>query len=145
MSSTTNPTPAAPAPVRHAFSLWMAAVGLQVVLVVVSLFGSDLQNRLFDPARPSVLGIVIGVGFAVVLLGLNVLLAFRMRAGRNWARIVLVAFGVLFAFGLRHIVDPVAGPIDVVVRVLETVSSLMAVAAVVLSFRANRYFSAPSA
>ncbi|MGI5128664.1 hypothetical protein ACQEVB_17775 [Pseudonocardia sp. CA-107938] len=93
---------------------------------------------------------VILVGIAVVwliFLALYVLFLFKMRAGRNWARIVITILGaiaVLFTlFGIGSIGQTFAmGPIGVVSGVLSIVQLLTIIAGIVFMFRpaAGPYF-----
>ncbi len=97
---------AAPKEVVTAFQLFLASVVLGLIGAVLSftlvqpvidvqlrqagVTGGDLgpagQAQLESAVRA---GIVVGAVVALILLALYVLFIFKMRAGRNWARIVL--------------------------------------------------------
>ncbi len=97
-----------PKSVDTAFSLWMANAGLNVLGFVVSIiFGRDAMRA---AARTSLeqshqslaaenidkvvsAALILSGVFTVIFFGLYLLFAFKMRAGRNWARITLTVLG----------------------------------------------------
>jgi len=155
-----SPTPA-PREVQTAFRLGIASV-------VVGLVELLLRNTIADPyammermMRRSSRGgsaahlshsyltalLVVGAVFAVLGFALRVFLLFKMRAGRNWARIVLTVLigmgllGTLFSLAFVRFVFDSPGwllVLSALVVVFETV-------AVVFMYRpaANRYLSPP--
>jgi uncharacterized membrane protein (UPF0136 family) len=146
--------PSFPRPKDVDRAFW-AAIGyaLYVVLFCVVSLGSssaiaELMRRQAEQRgqvpNPAVIAQVsaflppFAIGFGVVVGALWVFFAVRMRAGRNWARIVLVVLatlGVMSAFG-----NVVRG-----LLVVESLPGLVLAAAVsYLLFRpaANRYFRA---
>lgn len=152
--------PQPPRPVQLARQLWIvsAAVGL-----VRSLFQladrealvaqiREIQPQLTqDQVDQAVNGsVVLTLLFVAALFGLYVLLANRMRSGRNWARVVLTVFGaatvLLGVFGLLGLVSGAAATLGETVSPLNVLVSIVVVAleatAVVLMYRpeSNRYF-----
>jgi hypothetical protein len=102
--------PVRPKPVDTSFMLWMVTAGLGVLGFIVSLaVGGDIAREnaakaLRDQgkeATDSAIDAALTFGFvfagvvAAVFFGLFLLFAFKMRAGRNWARIVLAVLGGL--------------------------------------------------
>lgn len=106
--------PARPGTVDTAF--WMTLVGTAIGAVGAALtllldrdwVTATVRQVLVDSGTPvtdaelattSRLFVIAGVLGVVLLLGLYLLLALRMRAGRPWARLVLAVFA---AFGLAN-------------------------------------------
>ncbi len=101
--------------VEISFWLWIATVvlgvlGLVVMYIQIDLLRAELVNSLLaqDPTadrstveRFATVGSVVAVVIGLVLVGVQLLLVFLMRSGRNWARIVLAVLGGLgVLFGL---------------------------------------------
>ncbi|MTD14503.1 hypothetical protein GIS00_11150 [Nakamurella sp. YIM 132087] len=89
--------PAIPGTVQGAFALYVVSAVLSIISAIV-VMNSDI----WDLARAdrftsgvvtaaATIGLIIGIGF----LAVYVFFAFMMRAGRNWARIVLTVFSGL--------------------------------------------------
>lgn len=88
------------------------------------------------------IGLVIALVLAVILLALQVFFVLKMKAGRNWARIVLAVLGGLsIVSALPGLADFSAG------TAVNLISVLLLIAAIVFMFRpaANPYFSQPKA
>ncbi|GAA1876228.1 hypothetical protein [Asanoa iriomotensis] len=89
-----------PAVVRAAFVLWLVAVGagiFETILVVASGEAGD--------------GAAAGVAVRSAVFAAAILVAFRMLAGRRWARLTLtLGLGVLGTLSL--VVDPVLWLVD---------------------------------
>lgn len=70
--------------------------------------------------------LAVTLTFALLFLGLELLLVFRMRAGRNWARILLTVLAALTAFSISSSFSqgPDAGAVINVVSVLVVVGAL---------------------
>lgn len=154
------PTPAGaaatPKEVQTAFRLWIANIVLGVVGSLLSLLIFDdlvAMDELPPGLTPeqAVLAASIGLIFGtLVFLGLGLLFAFKMRAGRNWARITLTVLGsiaVLFSllsFGDSPGVAGV-GQTTVLFVVISVIQILLIVAAIFFMFRpaAAQYFAAP--
>ncbi len=123
--------PAGPAPkeVETAFRLWIANVVLGIIGAVMSF-------------ALSALGVVIALIFAALYL----LFAFKMRQGRNWARITLTVLGGIgVLMGVLGLLFS-TGALGVLGLLLSIVQLVLIVAAIYFMFRpaANAYFTAPS-
>jgi len=147
-----------PREVQHAVTLWIASI-------IVGLVGGTLSFVLTNPLAASrqrmpttttpglspaqldtirTVSLIVGAVFAVVFLALQVFFVLKMRAGRNWARIVLTVWfgldvaGTLLGFVLQFVLH--AMPITLVAGVLTVV---LLGAAVRLMYRpaANAYFT----
>lgn len=144
---------AAPAEVENAFKLWLVSIALGLVGAIAGIAFADRDamineamkngaNLTRDQASSAVtVGLVVGAVIALILIGLELLFAFKMRAGRNWARIVLTVLGVLgVLFGLYGLTNGLT-----VGTVLNIISIIVVVAAIVFMFRpaASAYFSRP--
>ncbi len=141
-----GPPPERPPAVTRAFVLMLTRAALSVVGLVVTVASRDsLRDRVEAQQRrqeqrlrrPSVLDVdqvvdvalVVGVVVGVLFLVFYVVLAFQVRRGRQWARVVtwvLAAFGVLGL--LTHFV--VSG--TVLTHVVSTVSGLLDLAVIIL-------------
>jgi hypothetical protein len=95
--------------------------------------GGGLTETQIDQAVN--IAMITAVVIAVIIAALYLLFAFKLRAGRNWARIVLTVLTALQLLSLLVGQSTVVGYVGV----------LAAVAGVVLSFLApsNPYFAAP--
>jgi hypothetical protein len=135
----------APAAVGAAFVMWLVAVGagiFETVLVVASGQAGD--------------GAAVGLTARTAVFLAAVLVALRMRAGRQWARLTLaVGLGVLGTLSL--VVDPLrwlldgnslshvlaeSGPVDLAFGTSRVVHVVAVLSGCVLMFvpAANRYF-----
>lgn len=109
------PRPAVPGTVTGAFALYVLAALVSVVsaILLTTESGREEVRRAVREAQASSgmnpadfdaavsLAIGIGIGFVVLFIALYLFFAFMMRAGRNWARIVLtVLSGLSIAGGL---------------------------------------------
>jgi hypothetical protein len=147
-----------PKSVDNAFLLWMIGAGISLLSVIfVFTVGSDAIK---DAARESLRNAgrsfteddvtslanatkVIGIVIGLIFIGLFVLFAYKMRAGRNWARITLTVLGALnIIFTLINIRS--SGAINLIVSLIMAVLILVAV---YFMFRpdANQYFAAGKA
>lgn len=159
------PRPPRPVDVRTSFELWLVVAALSVVSVVAQVFVlladtdrsadtllRELRRR--DPGAKvdhadAVFYFHLSIGlFAVIsalLIAALIGLAFLMRAGRNWARVLLCAVGaMLIVFGIRSIFGggADAGASGVLLQVATILQGVAAAGAVVLLYRkdANSYF-----
>ena len=94
----------APKPVRLAYALSMAGIAVELVGWVLGSFviaptgWGDLRA---DRGPSEALGqLAVSGGVLVALNALWLLCAYKMRAGRRWARVVLAAAGALCALWL---------------------------------------------
>jgi hypothetical protein len=137
-------SPAGPAPstVVNAARLMLLRSAIGVIsLIVLFATKDDLKRRIHEDQPDANVNAALGVaaGIGIVILVFYVFLAFQIRKGANWARIVtfviagLGILGALISFGQP---DP---PLS---RALGIVVALIDVAVVVLlaSGRSNRFF-----
>lgn len=124
----------APTPVQVSFWLWVATA---VVSVIGALLGFTQRDAALATVRGAntanlseaqleaavTFGLVLAAVFLIVFAGLYLLFAFKARAGRNWARIVLTVLTVIDVLVLAINFSLVSG-----------LSTLVAVVAVVLLF-----------
>ncbi|GLZ38209.1 hypothetical protein [Actinokineospora sp. NBRC 105648] len=154
------PAPARPKSVDLAFNLWLASAILGVVgFVLVLVLGKDAMreaarkslqqsNTAFTPSQldTAVNASLIFAGvIAVLSFGLFLLFAFKMRAGRNWARLTLAILGLLYV--LLNVLGVVGGDQAVLDTVVGIVQILLVVGAIYYMFtkEAKAYFEAPRA
>lgn len=152
-----------PKEVETAFRLLIAFIVLGVIGTVLSFVlasttvGAAIGTTELPPGVSSsditgiATGVVIGIGVLfLVLYGLGLLFTFKMRQGRNWARIVLtivsaiyVLFWLISLGGIGQMVS--AGIVGLVSVVLGVVQLLLIVGALYFMFRpaANQYFQQP--
>jgi uncharacterized membrane protein len=136
-----------PAPVRTAVRLMLLRSAIGVIsLIVTFATKNELKKRILEKtpdATNTTVNTAIGVaaGFGIVILVFYVFLAFRVRKGVKWARVVtwiiagLGILGTLLNFGQP---DP---PLS---RALGVVVGLIDVAVVILlaTGASNRFFNA---
>src|SRR5450830_705255 len=106
-----------PSTVVNAFKLILVQVALSLVNIVVTLLTVDSIKEQVRTASPTLdqsmvdtaAGLTIGVAVVVGIIGIGVwiLLAFTVRAGKNWARIVTFVFaGLGLLSGLASFAQP---------------------------------------
>lgn len=158
-----QPAPAGPAPqeVETAFKCWLTIVVLSVIGGVLNFALSGPLAAQIAKQQPALsrtsaeaaasAALVIGLVIAVVFIVLYVLFAFKMRAGRNWARITLTVLGgisvLLTLIGIGTILALFsAGVVGILGGLLSFVQVLLILAAIYFMFRpaSNAYFSAPA-
>jgi small-conductance mechanosensitive channel len=135
----------APSTVVNAVRLMLLRSAFGVISVIV-LFATkdDLKQRILkdspDATNSTVnaeLGVAVGIG--IVILVFYVFLAFQVRKGANWARVVtfviagLGILGALISFGQPD--PPLSRALGVVVALLD-----VAVVVLLASGRSNRFF-----
>jgi len=134
----------APQQVQISFWLWVATA---VVGIISAVYGFTQRDAALNAARAVntanlsddtlqaaiTFGLILAAVFLVVFAALYLLFAFKARAGRNWARIVLTVLTVLDVLFLA-----------VGFSILSGLSTLAAVVAVVLLFlpASNQFFTA---
>ena len=154
------PAPTAPGSVKGAFLIYLIAALLAAVGVVLSLT-SNVWNQAVAAAGSNTSGVdtqtlvntvkITTAVVGVILLGLYLLFAFKMRAGRNWARIVLTVLSALSILSLAS----ASSSVNVNGTVYKSSSTqltgwiggALAVVGIVLMFlpASNAYFSASKA
>lgn len=143
-----------PKSIDNAFTLWLVSIGLSVLGLILTLTvgGDDITKAVRDgmPGKSEqeitdaanafkVITAVVGIIFALLYL----LFAYKMRAGRNWARITLSVLGGLnvisILYGFRQ-----SGGLGIVIGLIEVI---VIAAAVFFMYRAdsNQYFQASRA
>ncbi|MEU6084318.1 hypothetical protein [Streptomyces sp. NPDC047108] len=133
-----------PREVETAFMLSVAAMAVQVVTWMLDVFviaptGLE-QMRDADGERGALLQVALSGGATVVVTGLWLYFAVMMRAGRNWARIVLTVGGALSLFLLMNSLSMSGFAREEMLRIAP---DLLATAAIVLMFlpASRAYFS----
>lgn len=136
------------ASVNVAFALWMLCCVLGVVSGVLSLLMVGQAEQRAGFALDDSTKLAFG-GIGLLLTAGMVVLVFVMRAGRNWARILLTVLGGFAAFnGLIALVAVPAAMqasgLPAVLLVLAPVQGLLSIPAIVCMYvaGANQYFAA---
>ena len=147
-----SPASVAPQQVLTAVRLWFASILIGVVggilgfaltdrdAAVQTLMDGTASLSKSDAEAAMAIGLVIGLVFALIVLGVEVLFVIKMRAGRNWARIVLTVLGALSALSAMSSLTQAGASLGSLV----TLASLaVVVAAIVFMYRpaANEYFA----
>ena len=138
---------ARPSDVDLAFWLWIAStlVGLISFFIALPTMGeqvqraTQLQSGQQLPPDMMAFAQVFQIVTVVVGVALAVLFAVKMRAGRNWARIVITVFAAFRVLSVLLSLSLMGG----VEMILSIVAALLSVAVVVLMFRpdAKAYFA----
>ncbi|SHK13355.1 hypothetical protein SAMN05443637_1032 [Pseudonocardia thermophila] len=150
-----------PADVETSFKLWIASVIVGLISSVIAFIQMPAMIDAAIAAQPLPtglsesdlrfgiqIGIVVGIVVGLIFLALYLLFVFKMRAGRNWARIVLTVLGALsvlftlISFG-SVIQQFSAGALGAVSAILTIGQLLLIIAAIVFMWRpaAAAYFS----
>ena len=147
-------TPASrPKTVDTAFLLWMIIAALGVVSLILQLTIGDeftraarisleQQNEPFTEQDVETIANAakfFALAIGLLFVGLFLLFAYRMRAGKNWARITLTVLGGLsVVFTLIGLAS--SDPLTLIIRLADAV---LIVAAIYYMFRpdANQYFA----
>lgn len=143
--------PPAPGAVENAFKLWMGIIAISVINAIVTFIaGADAFE---DAMRQSGQGLTadqieqaastafaISVVITVALIVLYVLFTFKMRAGRNWARITLTVLGGISLL-FTVIGSTQASGLNLVISLI---SAALVIGAIYFMFRpeANEYYNA---
>lgn len=145
-----------PQAVETAFKLWLINVALGLVSAVVAL---TMMDQLIDEAARQQnirvtaeadaivqTAVVVGIVFGLVLVAIWLAVAFQMRKGRNWARIVLAVLGgigvIMSVIGMGDAFS-MPGVAGFTLGILEIASTLLVIGAIYFMFRpeSNAYFS----
>ncbi len=153
--------PVRPITVTAAFWCWIGTTVVSLISLIVTLNSSVWDQALQAGVRQSgdttidVQALVNGVRiFAIVVFlifaAVYLLFAFKMHAGRNWARIVLTVFGAL---SLLSAITPTTSSVTVngetyssmssgASSIVPWISALIAIAGIVLMYlpQSNEYF-----
>ncbi len=148
-----------PAPVRISFALYLLTALISLVTILLAI-NSDLWEQAIREAGGDTQGLdgvtvdtVVTIAKTVtitvggVFLALYLLFAFKMRAGRNWARITLTVLSALSILSVSS-----TGSVEVAGRTYSSATSTivgwvgvaLAVGAIVLMYnsQSNAYFRA---
>lgn len=111
----TNPTPAnRPTAVTVSFIAWLVATALGLATVVLLFVSAGATQAVEgDSATSNFFGItyIFAALLVLILTAVQAVVLFRMRAGRNWARVLLTVLAVLqivnavFSLGLNAVVS----------------------------------------
>ncbi len=150
----------APGTVKGAFFIYLVAAVLAVIGIILALTSNVWKQAIADSgADTSGVDVqslvntakIITVVVSVVLVALYLLFAFKMRAGRNWARIVLTvlsALSIISSFSASATVT-VNGHVykSSSTQISGWIGALLAAIAIVLMFMpaSNAYFTASKA
>ncbi len=159
-----QPPPAPVAPpgsVNGAFFIYLIAAVLAVIGIILTLTSNVWEQAIADSgADTSGVNVhslvntvkIVSVVFGVIFIALYLLFAFKMRAGRNWARIVLT---VLSALSIISSVSTTTTAVTVNGHVYKSTSTqltgwigvILAVIAIVLMYlpASNAYYKASKA
>lgn len=104
-----------PTAVTVSFYLWLITVVLGIISGIVGLFSMS-GNQTNGMGGALVAGGVIGIVIALVEL----FIVFRMRDGRNWARIVLLVLAILQVLGVVSAFS-IIGTIGLIAVIIATI------------------------
>jgi hypothetical protein len=154
-----GPAPVAPGPVKGAFLVYVVVAVLALVSLVLSVTSSVWQQAIDD--NPNTSGIdaqslvntvkIVAVVVGVIFIALYLFFAFKMRAGRNWARIVLTVLSALSILSSTSASSSVTINNNVYrstgSQTFSWIGTVLAIVAIVLMFlpASNAYFSASKA
>ena len=85
-----------PTTVTVSFIIWFVVVVLNIIQGVIALVNGN-ASAAADNMGGAVVG---GAIFAFIIAILELIVVFRMRDGRNWARIVLLIIAILQVIGV---------------------------------------------
>jgi uncharacterized protein (DUF983 family) len=142
------------APPREIMISFWCYVGAAAIVLIGGLFAITLKQSVLDTLRnnnttgltasqletAANAAVVVAVVISVIIAGLYLLFAFKLRAGRNWARIVLTVIAAIDLLSLISITRQGGSPISYI-------GALAAIAGCVLSYlpNASAYFTAVKA
>jgi hypothetical protein len=149
-----------PKEVETAFRLGLLSVAISIVGIALgfAVSGPALDAAIAaNPMPPgfteqqfrqaALIGSIVFAVFLLIIICVYLLFLFKMRAGRNWARIVLTILGLLWiAFGLYGLMGVgqviAAGPLGIVSAVLSVLQLVVLAASIFFMFRpaAGAYF-----
>ena len=144
----------APADVKTSFTLWMASIVIGVLSGIIgfattdrdkavnTIMNNNTRGLTRDQASAAItVGLSVALVIGLILLALEIFFMFKMRAGRNWARIVLTVLGVLSILsGLSGLAQGFT-----VGTIFSAISLVVVIAAIVFMYKAaaRAYFSTP--
>jgi heme A synthase len=148
--------PDRPLDVTKAFALWLASVAVSLVGQLIAYpaasgmireaveRGAESSGSPIPPADVETImrvGLAIGLALIVLLAAVWVLVGFKLRAGRNWARVLVAAVTVVGVVSMLATADGFSS----LPTILTLVQNLLAIAVVVYLYRpeSSTYFSKP--
>jgi hypothetical protein len=142
------------APPREVTISFWCYVGAAAIVLIGGLFALGLKQSILDSLRnnnttgltesqlqaAANLGVGVALVISVIIAGLYLLFAFKLKAGRNWARIVLTVIAAIDLLSLVSIARQGGSPVSYI-------GALAAVVGCVLSYLPNSsaYFTAVKA
>ncbi|RKR76423.1 hypothetical protein [Frondihabitans australicus] len=93
----TSTTSGRPTTVTVSFIIWLVVVLANILQGIISLASNHSSAAAAQSVGPVFIG---GAVFAFILAVIEVIIVFRMRDGRNWARIVLLVLAILQVIGV---------------------------------------------
>ena len=154
-----GPQPTPPGSVKGAFLVYVIVAVLAVVGIALVLTSNVWNDAIRDSVTTSGINAqslvntvkIISVAFGVIFLALYLFFAFKMRAGRNWARIVLTVLSglsILSSFSASGSVN-LNGHVykSSSAQISGWISVVLSVVAIVLMYlsASNQYFKASKA
>ncbi|MBY0177560.1 MULTISPECIES: hypothetical protein [Curtobacterium] len=120
----TNSATGRPTPVTVSFILWLVTVVLGIIRGVLGFIGagSSPQVQAQAEGQGAAIGaaVTIGAVFAIIIALVQLFIVFKMRDGRNWARIVLLVLAILQVLGIAAAFN-IVGTIGVIVVIIAAV------------------------
>ncbi len=148
-----------PASVNTAFFLWMgnAVLGILATVAMIVLLDTVVAREVAASGVSAELGesvtslarsaAMVAATISAILAGLMILFVFKMRAGRNWARILLTVLGALSILGTLSDLGSLAANFEVggpgiLLGLLAIAQPLLVIGGLVMMYLAdsNRYF-----
>jgi hypothetical protein len=117
-----NTTSGRPTSVTVSFFIWLIVVLIGIVSSIIAFTSGGTQQAASD-AGVGNMGTGIAVGgaiFALVIAIVELIIVFKMRDGRNWARIVLLILAILQVLGVFGAFS-ITGIIGVVAVIIATI------------------------
>ncbi|OII04008.1 hypothetical protein [Curtobacterium sp. MCBA15_008] len=92
-----NTTAGRPTSVTVSFVIWLVVVLANIIQGIISLVSGSGSSAAESVGTAPLVG---GAIFAFVLAVIELIIVFKMRDGRNWARIVLLVLAILQVIGV---------------------------------------------
>lgn len=92
-----NSTSGRPTSVTVSFVIWLVVVLANIIQGIISLVSGGGSSAAESVGTAPLVG---GAIFAFVLAVIELIIVFKMRDGRNWARIVLLVLAILQVIGV---------------------------------------------
>ncbi|PYY36370.1 hypothetical protein DEJ31_08775 [Curtobacterium sp. MCPF17_031] len=127
LSMSTTSATGRPTTVTVSFILWLIVVVVGIIGGIINVIGVGSQTD--DTTMRA--GLTVGAVIAIVIALVELFIVFKMRDGRNWARIVLLVLAILQLLG-----------IFAAFSVFGTITLILVIVATVLMFlpASNAYF-----